>query len=154
MTSVDPIPGIPHKLARNSLFNVAGSVLTLPVVLLLTPYILHHLGKEQYGVWALAAVVTSYAQLSDMGMTTALVKYVAEYWTKGEIDKISSVISTAFFSFAVVGGVVTIGIFCAREFIVVNVLKIPLELQAGGRFVVGGVVVIFYINLLFIFRLC
>ena len=138
-----------RKFAKNSLFNVAGFLVTFPILILLTPYMLKVLGKAQFGIWAIAGVVTSYAQLSDMGMTTAIVKFVAEHWAKKEVDHISKVVSTAFFSFAVVGGLVAAGILLARHFIVINLLKIPPDMQSEALFVVSGVVIIFYFNLLF-----
>jgi len=138
-----------RKFAKNSIYNVMGFIVTFPILILLTPYMLQVLGKAQFGIWAIAGVVTSYAQLSDMGMTTAIVKFVAEHWAKKEVDRISGVVSTAFFSFAVVGGAVTIGILLARHFIVINLLKVPPDMQSEAIFVVSGVVIIFYFNLLF-----
>ena len=138
-----------RKFARNSLFNVAGFVVTFPILILLTPYMLDVLGKARFGVWALAGVVTSYTQVSDMGMTTAIVKFVAEDWAKKEVGRISKVVSTAFFSFAVVGGVVAIGILVARQVIVINLLRVPLEMQREAGFVVSGIVIIYYFNLVF-----
>lgn len=138
-----------HKFAKNSIYNVMGFIVTFPILILLTPYMLDVLGKARFGVWAIAGVVTSYAQLSDMGMTTAIVKFVAEHWAKEEVERISKVVSTAFFSFAVVGGIVATGILLARHFIVVNLLKVPPEMQSEALFVVSGIVIIFYFNLLF-----
>lgn len=138
-----------RKFAKNAFFNVAGFAVTFPILILLTPYMLDVLGKAQFGIWAIAGVVTSYTQLSDMGMTTAIVKFVAEHWVKQDVDKISKVASTAFFSFAVVGGGVVAAILFARNFIVINLLKVPAEMQTEALFVVSGVVIIFYFNLLF-----
>lgn len=138
-----------HKFARNSLFNVAGFAVTFPILILLTPYMLDVLGKARFGVWALAGVATSYAQLSDMGMTTSIVKFVAEHWAKRDVKRMSAIVSTTFFSFAMIGGLVAGSILLLRHFIVVNLLKVPPELQSEALFVVTGIVVIFYFNLLF-----
>jgi O-antigen/teichoic acid export membrane protein len=138
-----------RKFAKNAFFNIAGFVVTSPILILLTPYMLEVLGKAKFGVWALAAVVTSYAHLSDLGMTTALVKFVPEHWAKRDVGRISGIVSTAFSSFAVVGGLISCGIILLRHFIVVSLLKVPPELQPEALFVVTGVVIIFYLNLLF-----
>ncbi len=140
---------ISRKFAKNSLFNVAGFIVTFPILILLTPYMLEVLGKARFGIWAIAGVVTSYAQLSDMGMTTAIVKFVAEHWAKKEVNRISEVVSTAFFSFSVVGGIVAAALLLARHFIVINLLKVPPDMQPEALFVVSGIVIIFYFNLLF-----
>jgi len=138
-----------HKFARNSIFNVAGFAVTFPILILLTPYMLRILGNAKFGIWAIAGVVTSYAQLSDMGMTIAIVKFVAEHWTKRDVKRINSIVSTAFFSFVVVGGIVAGGILFLRHFIVVNLLKVPPELQTEAIFIVTGIIIIFYFELLF-----
>jgi O-antigen/teichoic acid export membrane protein len=138
-----------HKFAKNSIYNVMGFVVIFPILILLTPYMLKVLGNAEFGIWAIAGVVTSYAQLSDMGMTTAIVKFVAEHWAKRDVERISKVASTAFFSFAVVGGAVVAAILLSSKFIVINLLKVPAEMQSEGLFVVFGVVIIFYFNLLF-----
>lgn len=138
-----------RKFAKNAVFNVAGFAVTFPILILLTPYMLDVLGKARFGVWALAGVVTSYAQLSDMGMTTAIVKFVAEHWAKRDVKRMSAIVSTTFFSFAMIGGLVAGSILLLRYFIVVNLLKVPPELQSEALFVVIGIVVIFYSNLLF-----
>jgi O-antigen/teichoic acid export membrane protein len=138
-----------YKFAKNSIYNVIGFIVTFPILILLTPYMLKVLGKAQFGIWAIAGVVTSYAQLSDMGMTTAIVKFVAEHWVKRDVARISKVVSTAFFSFAVAGGIVVVAFLLARNFIVINLLKVPSEMQAEAIFVVSGVAIIFYFNLVF-----
>lgn len=138
-----------HKFAKNSIYNVMGFMVTFPILILLTPYMLNVLGKAQFGIWAIAGVVTSYAQLSDMGMTTAIVKFVAEHWKERDVNRINSIVSTAFFSFAVVGAGVVGGILLLRYFIVMNLLEVPPELQAEAVYIVTGVIIIFYFNLLF-----
>ncbi len=138
-----------HKFAKNSLLNVAGFAITFPIFILLTPYMLEVLGKVRFGVWALAGVVTSYTQLSDLGMTTALVKFVAECWAKQDVERVKKIVSTVFFSFAVIGGLAAGGILLLRHFIIVRLLKVPAELYSEALFVFMGVIFIFYFNLLF-----
>ena len=138
-----------HKFAKNSIYNLMGFIVTFPIFILLTPYMLKVLGSAQFGIWAIAAAVTSYAQLSDMGMTTAIVKFVAEYWIKRDVKRINSIVSTTFFSFVVVGGIVTGGVLLLRQFIVVDLLKVPQGLQAEAMFIVTGIIIIFYFKLIF-----
>ncbi len=137
------------KFAKNSIYNVIGFVVTIPILILLTPYMLKVLGKAQFGIWAIAGVVTSYAQLSDLGMTTAIVKFVAEHWVKKELENINRIVSTTFYSFAILGGGIISSIIFLRFYIVVDLLKVPLEMQHEALFVIVGVAIIFYFNLLF-----
>ena len=138
-----------HNFAKNSLFNLIGFIVTFPILIVLTPYVLKVLGNAQFGIWAIAGVITSYAQLSDLGMTTAIVKYVAEHWAKKNVARVNEVVSTAFFSFAVAGGLVVACFLIAGNFLVTDILKVPEELQDEALFVLSGVLLIFYANLLF-----
>lgn len=137
------------KFARNSIFNVIGFLTTFPILLFLTPYMLKILGDTRFGIWAIAGVITSYAQLSDMGMTTGIVKFVAEYWARRKICQINVVASTTFFSFAIIGALVTGGLFVARNLLVVRVLNVPDRLQSEAIFVVSWTLIIFYFNSIF-----
>lgn len=138
-----------EKFARNSIFNIIGHIITLPIMILIAPYMIRELGKANYGIWALAGVITSYAQLSDLGITKSLVKFVAEDWFHKDINRISIVLSTAFYTFAVIGGLVVIIILAIRSTLVTKLLAVPSELQTEALFVVSGIAVIFYLNLLF-----
>jgi O-antigen/teichoic acid export membrane protein len=69
------------KLVRNTLTNGIGNALGILVGLVLTPFLIHQLGLEAYGVWALALTLTfagGYASLSELGIEGATVRYVAE----------------------------------------------------------------------------
>jgi O-antigen/teichoic acid export membrane protein len=107
------------------------------------------LGKTQFGIWAIAGVVTSYAQLSEMGMNTAILKYVAEHWSKKEINRISNIVSTALFSFAIIGGIVVLTILLTCNFIVASILNVSPDLQDEVIFVIKWVIIIFYFNIVF-----
>lgn len=140
---------VSHKFARNSIFNIAGFFVNFPILLLLTPLMLKILGIAQFGIWAIAGVVTSYAQLSDIGMTTAIVKFVAEHWIKKDIDRISKIASTTFFSFAITGGLVTSITLLLRNYIILNLLKVPAAIQSEALFVITWIILIFYFNIIF-----
>jgi O-antigen/teichoic acid export membrane protein len=78
------------------MFNMAGRFWAVAVAFFLTPYIIHTIGVERYGVWALVGVITSYFGLLDFGVTTSLVKFVSEYYSKDEPTALNRVIHTSF----------------------------------------------------------
>jgi len=74
---------------------------------ILTPYIIHHIGVERFGIWTIVSVLTGYLGLLDLGISTSFVKYIAEYYTRKDYEKINSVVNTGFlfylgFSFVVI----------------------------------------------------
>ncbi|MGE5707044.1 MAG: hypothetical protein ACM3YO_01825, partial [Bacteroidota bacterium] len=103
------------KIARHSIANVLRYAFSLPIALLLPPYMLARMGGTDYGVWALLGVFASLTSLADLGMGTALSKYVAQYQASGETDRLSILFSTAFLCYWAIGGLVVGGLFLAAD---------------------------------------
>ena len=49
----------------------------------LTPFLLRRSGPAEYGLWLLVGQVMAYAELFDLGITGAVVKYMAEHFATG-----------------------------------------------------------------------
>jgi O-antigen/teichoic acid export membrane protein len=70
--------GLPARLVRNVL-SVYGTIALAGVSLLfITPFALHRLGRDVYGVYALLQTVSEYILLGNVGFGTATLKLVAE----------------------------------------------------------------------------
>jgi O-antigen/teichoic acid export membrane protein len=66
-------------IAHNTVLNLAGRIVSGGVFLLVTPYIIHRLGADGYGILSIAWLALAYFGVLDLGMSGALIKYVAEY---------------------------------------------------------------------------
>jgi O-antigen/teichoic acid export membrane protein len=90
---------------RNVLWSWLGVIFSLVSGILLSPYVIHRLGNEQYGIWALVFSVVDYYALVDLGFKSAVVKYAAHYRATGETERLEELISTAtaYFTIAAVG---------------------------------------------------
>jgi O-antigen/teichoic acid export membrane protein len=139
---------IAPRLARNSAYYALKSVVALAAMLLVTPYILTTIGKAQYGIWALAGVIISYAQLSDFGITESLVKYAAEYHANRDITALKRLVNTAFVILLILA--VTLGsvVYLALPFIARDILNIPPVLQEEALFIFRMAVMIFLANMI------
>lgn len=136
------------RLARNSAFYALKSVVALASMLLVTPFIFRIIGKDQYGIWALAGVMTSYAQLSDFGITESLVKYAAEYHANNDDLNLNRLANTAFVFLsgfaALIGGILILFLpFVTRE-----ILKIPVPLQEEALLIFRFSLLIFLFNMM------
>ena len=100
--------------ARNVLTGTATRYIFLVVNvglgIVLLPFTLRHLGAETYGLWMLAASLTYYFQLLDLGYGTGLVRHVSDADARGDIGSINRVLSTFFVVFAGLGLVAALGI--------------------------------------------
>jgi O-antigen/teichoic acid export membrane protein len=85
-----------YRLFTNAVANYAGQFTIVAVGILLTPFIIAHLGVDMYGVWALVVSIQGLGGLFDLGLSTSIVKYVAEHHARGEEDQINRVVSSSF----------------------------------------------------------
>ena len=87
----------PNRFARSVFATYGATLVTGLSTLLVTPLLLHYLGTSDYAVWALAVVLTGYVNLSDLGISNATTKLVAEQ-AAANPDQITNAVSTNFFA--------------------------------------------------------
>ena len=97
---------IRRHLALSTASNYAGQVINLGVWFVLTPFMIPRLGHTQYGLWVLVASFVAYGNLANLGIGSAVVKYVSEYRARGESETASSLIATALWIYCVLGLIV------------------------------------------------
>ena len=102
-----PKEGTGARVVRNTLANGAGAFTGIAISLILTPFLIRHLGLEAYGIWVLAQSLTffgGYAAIADLGIETAAVRYVAEARAEGNREALNQTVTSAmvFFSGAAV----------------------------------------------------
>jgi O-antigen/teichoic acid export membrane protein len=94
------------KIIHGSGLRVLGMVLTVVVGFLLMPFLVHHLGDRIYGYWALIGAILGYYGILDFGIVTAVEWHVAKAIGEKDATAANRAISTSFFVFAALGGVV------------------------------------------------
>jgi O-antigen/teichoic acid export membrane protein len=99
-------PTLVKRVAWNTATNYAARFFGIAVGLVLTPFILREIGPASYGLWALIGSVTGYGALLDLGISSALIKYVAEYRAKQDYVQARRVVATALWVFSGLGLVV------------------------------------------------
>jgi len=67
-----------RKLANGSFWNGFGRVFSLLIALLATPMLLHRLGVERWGLFALILAICSTFGILDLGISAALTRALAE----------------------------------------------------------------------------
>ncbi len=95
-----------RKIIFNSFSNVMKLVSYLIVSFFMTPFLVHNLGVMLYGIWAMVLSVVGYMTLMDLGMQTAVMKYIAECDMGKDKEKISQIIlnSLIFYGFITIVG--------------------------------------------------
>jgi O-antigen/teichoic acid export membrane protein len=87
--------------------NVSASWFALGVSILvgifLSPFILHRLGNMAYGAWVLAFSVTGYYGLFDLGIRSALIRYVSTYIATNNRDALLRLVNTSLALYTAIG---------------------------------------------------
>ena len=112
MPAVDQPPSSHHRGDRfvfNLIWNWMGVAASLFTGILLSPYLIHKLGPEAYGLWALSFALVEYCGFLDLGFRSAIVKYVAHYNALEQLPGITQVINTGL----VYSSLVSLGLFAA-----------------------------------------
>lgn len=110
---------ISQKIIRNTLFNALARFWGLLVGLALTPYILSVIGKEAFAIWALIWVITGYAGILDLGLASALVRFISFHRSRGNSKGISDVINSAIATYIIVGIFITGITFLYNRYILI-----------------------------------
>ncbi len=137
-----------RKIISNTIFTSAGRLWGYVLSFLLTPYIVHKIGLERFGIWAVANTAIHFFLFLDLGIGSSFVKYIAEYNTKKDYRLINEVINTGlafslFFCFC---------IFCVSillKNLAMNLLKFSSELYDDVLLAFLGVLAVFIINYIF-----
>ncbi|HEY8175054.1 MAG TPA: oligosaccharide flippase family protein [Gemmatimonadaceae bacterium] len=133
LTSRGPEQGVvsTFRLIRNISANWIGLLTVLLVGIFLTPFILHHLGPVAFGLWVLITTVTGYYGLLDFGIRNAVLRYAARF-RLGEQSEVAEIISTAFFTYAMIGGLILLlAIFGAWR--LESLLRVPAAWVQPGK---------------------
>jgi O-antigen/teichoic acid export membrane protein len=73
-----------RKILQGSASNIARVFLSMLVALVLPPLLVHRMVPAEYSAWVLILQCTAYINLLDLGLQTAIGKFVAEYDAIGD----------------------------------------------------------------------
>ena len=90
-------------LPINALVNWSTLVGTAIIMLLLTPFLIKHLGRNGFGIWTLISSILGYYGILDLGITSAIKRYIARYIGQENQRALNETTSTAFIIFCVLG---------------------------------------------------
>jgi O-antigen/teichoic acid export membrane protein len=135
-----------RRIAQNVLSNWVALAITTVVGFFLSPFVVHHLGNLAYGVWVIIASLVGYMNLLDLGLRSAVVRFVSKGAAQESHEESSQAVSGALWirfwiSLAIIcaGGVLSAGLH--------RVFVIPLELQQAARVAIFVTAVTVGINL-------
>lgn len=104
-----------RQILINTIMSVVQIVVISGVLFVLYRFLLGCIGIKRLGIWSFVLAATSVTQIANLGLSGAVVKFVARYVARGEREKVSDVIQTAAISVGLFAGLVLfIGYHIAR----------------------------------------
>lgn len=92
-----------EKLLKSSIFRVIEIVTVTFISLALTPYLIKHLGNENYGLWLLILSTLGWFNFIDLGFSSAIKREIAIALEKNDNHRINVVFSVAVILFGTLG---------------------------------------------------
>jgi len=84
------------KVLEGSGSNMIRVILTALVGFVLPPFLVRHMSPVEYSAWVLILQLSAYVSLLDLGLQTAIAKFLAEYDSTDDWAACSRVLSSSF----------------------------------------------------------
>jgi O-antigen/teichoic acid export membrane protein len=116
--------------AGNSVFSIAEYLAQPAAMVLAAPFLVHHLGLQQYGIWMLASAILGSVGILSTGFGDATVKYVSTYRALNDFAGVERTIRATLTINTILGVVFGGVIWMVAPLVVRNVFKIDPALQS------------------------
>lgn len=117
-----------NRIARNVAANYLGIFAQIAIAFMLTPFLVNTLGDTKYGIWSIAAAFTGYMCLLDLGISSAVNRYVARYNEIKDVESLNNIVSSALVMFIIICFVIcSISPFLAS--LIVNSMSFDAEMH-------------------------
>ncbi len=91
------------RIARNSLYQLVSQGVLLATAVFTTPYIVHRLGADLYGLLVLIGITTNYFGVVELGLGQATIKFMAESYARRDWIRLRQVFWTSSISYLILG---------------------------------------------------
>jgi O-antigen/teichoic acid export membrane protein len=98
-----------QRLAKNIVSNWASMVVQMAAAFVISPILVHSLGKAVYGIWALVFSIVNYMAFLDFGMKQSLSRHFPMYYARKDYEKLNEVLNSSGMIYSVAGGLTIIG---------------------------------------------
>jgi O-antigen/teichoic acid export membrane protein len=125
------------------MFGVVRIAVVGPIPLLLTPFIIKHVGIQGLGVWAVFLAINGLTSLADLGFFSTLTKHISEYFTKQDYPQLNRIINAGLVMFLLLAVLCALSLHLATARLVTVFFQqapVPLtELRDALHFLVTAI---------------
>jgi O-antigen/teichoic acid export membrane protein len=105
-----------RKLALGSSFNSAYLLATAATSFFVTPFFVHRLGDHRFGIWTLVVVFTGAYDVLELGLSSAVGRFMAGALGAGDNDRSNAIFNTSLIVFGAAGVVALLVSIVAAAF--------------------------------------
>lgn len=92
-----------YKTLKNISYSFFGFGVPILFSVFITPVVVHRLGIVDYGVYILVGTITGFMGLLDLGLSSAVIKYVSEHHAQNNFRALQKTVNSAFSLYCCVG---------------------------------------------------
>jgi len=124
-----------RRFALNVGMNWIAMAVGMVVPFFLTPFVIRSLGITAYGIWILAVSTVSYLNVLDMGLRSAIIRFVSKAEAQKKPEDATSAIGAALWvRILISASIAVLSVFLALVF--PHLFKIPPNLQRAAQITV------------------
>jgi O-antigen/teichoic acid export membrane protein len=123
-----------RRVLQGSASNVARLLFSMLVGVFIPPFLVRHLSQAQYGAWTLILQLSAYINLLDLGLQTAVSKFVAEYHAIGDRDANHRLVSTSLTAFILTAPIGAVAVIVMTFSVPGLFHQMPADLLRDVRF--------------------
>ena len=118
------------SLKINAISNWISLFAHIIIGFLLTPFIIRSLDRKGYGIWTLICSFVGYYGLINLGIGSAITRYIARYTAQKDIKSLNQVVSTALAIFVITSALILILTFLFGD-LLANFLNVEKALHSN-----------------------
>jgi O-antigen/teichoic acid export membrane protein len=123
------------RFALNVMMNWIAMAVSMVVPFFLTPFVIRSLGVAAYGVWILAVSTVSYLNILDLGLRSAIIRFVSKAEAQGKPEDATAAIGAALWVRIIISaGVAVLSVILAIVF--PHLFKVPSGMQQAAQITV------------------
>lgn len=123
-----------RRTVKNSIYSMLEFGWPIIIALFASPFIVHHLGPDAYGVLSIVGITLGVFGFLDLGMGGAAIRQFAERYERGDTDGFNRVLATVMAFYLIIGSVGALLIAVMTNPLVTRLLSIPKSLQSIASF--------------------
>ena len=105
-----------ERLLRNIASSWGQMALAAGIAFFLSPFLVHTLGPERYGIWALIFSIIGYMSLLDIGMKQSLARFLSKHYALKDWQSLNETINTSTAIYGVTGALVVAATLVVAHF--------------------------------------